>query len=423
MLGLFRKKFVKLVAKGDKCFGRGEMGLARGEYLAALQAFRDGDDPAEKARVEARLDEVCVTLAKAQLEEAKRHLEAGLYDRAFSILESVEDLAEGRDEATRAAADALLTKLETGEIGEEADDPEREVKPVSDPEADFDLLVSTLPEARQEAYRAAGPKFRTGYLLLNQGEAVGAFRAFEEAVSGPWVYYEMARAAVVLEKYRDAADNFAKAADGVDEALAAPVFAGLASSSIRCGRPEVALDAVERHTAIEGPDARESVLLEMAVLSGIGREKDAETAARTFLKRNPSQIAVWRSLGLLLERMEKPARAVEAYEAVMGLRWRFDPDRRVVDLDSVSTSRLAELLAMHGEGEALDRALTLLNALSLVLEDDEKWGLAHVRARVLAKQGDVDGARATLSEALASDAEIPDQGRWALQAQLEELSE
>lgn len=229
MLGLFRKKFSKLAAKGDRCFQRDEVGLARAEYMAALLAFRDGDDPAERARVEARLAEVTIRVARNQLDEAKRHLKASMFDRAFSILESVEELAEGRDEALRAEADALLSAMESGEIGEETfageDEDEEPAEPEEDPGMELELLIQTLPEARQEAYRAAGPDFRDGYLALNDGDAEAALASFLKAPQSPWRAYEIARAHGVIGDNDAATAAFTEAAEGLDDTQAAPVVA------------------------------------------------------------------------------------------------------------------------------------------------------------------------------------------------------
>ena len=419
MLGLFRKKFAKLAAKGDRCYERREFGFARGEYLAALAAFRDGDDPAEKTRVEGRHDEVCVKLAANHLEDAKRHLKAGMFDRAFSILESVEDLAEGRDDALWAEADALLTAMEKGEIGEDVEEEAPREQTVDelvsaddDHEAEFDLLIQTLPEARQAAYREAGAHFRNGYLVLNDGDAEAALSVFAGAPDSSWVRYERGRAHLLLGHTEDAVGCFSDAADAIEDALVVPVLGALAQAAASIERYELAEASVARLTDIEGPDSPDAITLRMAVLSLHERHDEADREALAFLKRNPSQLRVWRALGNLREQAERPRKAVEAYERVMGLKWRFDPDRRVVDVDVFSASRLARLLVEAGEG--LDRAQTIVNALSLVVDDDSRWGLSLLRAEALEKQGELDEARDTLNNAIEAAAGLPEEVRDAL---------
>ncbi len=407
MFGLFRKKFSKLAAKGDKLADGGQPGLARGEYLEALAAWREGEDDAgEKARVERRLADVEVELAHKQMEDARRCLKAGMFDRAFSILESVETLSEGRDEALFAEADELLTKLESGEIGEGAGLPDEEEpeEPAADPSAEFDLLIHTLPEARQEAYHRAGDAFRDAYLLLNDGAAEEALAMLGGAPPGPWVAYESARALVFLERLEEACERFAEAAE-VDDALVSPVLVNWVQAASSCGRFEEAEAALERYDAVSPKDDPDGVLLRLRVLAAQERWDELETTARAFLKRNPSRLAVWRGFGGYLEQAGRPIKAIEAYEAVMGLKWRLDPERQVVDLDEFATSRLAQLRIEHGRD--LERALTLLNALSLLAGPEEKLGLGLLRARALEKKGDLDGARAALNDVREGLPDLP----------------
>jgi tetratricopeptide (TPR) repeat protein len=124
----------------------------------------------------------------------------------------------------------------------------------------------------------------------------------------------------------------------------------------------------------------------------------AVALVRRQLAKRSNDLALWRTLGTLEEEAERPESAIAAYEQVMKLRWQFDPRRRVVQLDGFSTLRLARLLVARKE--RLDRAHTLLNALDLVIADEEAWALALVRADAFAAEGRTEEAAQALDVAL-----------------------
>ena len=423
LFGLFRKSFSKLAGKGDRCVERGDVGLARGEYLSALRAFREEtDDAGEKTRVEEALAAVELELAHRKMAEAKRFLTAELYDRAFATLEDVEELADGRDEALCAEADALLTQLESGELGEDFEEAEVEAEPEEDPDQELELLIQTMSEERQEVYRTAGPVFRDGYLALNDGDGEIALAAFESAQPGPWTDYERGRSLALLQRHEEAVEAFHTAAAALEDDGVSPVLVGCIQAAVGAERYEEGRAAVERFIAIHGEDDPDGAVLQLGLAAAEGRFDEGEASARAYLKPNPSQYRVWRTLGDLLEKAGRPEAAAEAYEAVMSLRWRYDPTRKVVDLDPFATSRLAQILLERGQG--LDRAMTLLNALSLYAVansenmGDDSWGLALMRAECQEKQGDGEAALATLRGILE---EAPESVQAAIQERLDAL--
>lgn len=420
MLGsLFRKRFAKLVARGDRLAAQGELGLARGEYAVALQAFREGDDPAERARVEARLTEIHRELARRQLEDGRRYAGARLWDQARHAFEAARDLARGHDEAATKEAEEALANLEEAaeraRLAAEAEDEEPEDAP-PDPDAEMELLIQTFPEDRIAAYRALGPDFRDGYLALHDGDGAAALAAFDRVEADePWLDYERGRALLLQDRPADAVAAFRRAAERIDGEAAPPVVADLALAAIAAGELETAEAAVDRFAALEGERSREALTLRVELERAAGRHDDAIARVRRFLADHPSDAAMWRALGTLQEEAERPEAAIEAYEQVMKLRWRFDPQRRIIQLDPAATSRLARLLI--DRGERLDRALELVNALDLLTPPGDKWGIALLRADALRAAGRADEAAGVLDAALESlPADAPTEARERLTA-------
>ena len=115
------------------------------------------------------------------------------------------------------------------------------------------------------------------------------------------------------------------------------------------------------------------------------QHKKAIEYLRARLKQTPSELALWRLLGITCEEASRDTDAIGAYEQVMALRWRFNPERNVVDCDQFSAFRLAELLLKTG-GDP-DRALQLTAALMLQMGPEGRWQPMILRAMVLQNSG------------------------------------
>ncbi len=403
VFGLFRKNFSKLAKRGDAQAARGELGLARGEYATALDAWRDGvDDPAERARVGERLAEIERELARREIAEGRRWLERGSAEQARHALRNAVELARPRDAALLAEAEALLSRVDAAEAARvaaaEAAMPVSD-EPADDPDAELDLLIQTLPEERQAAYLALGPDFRDAVLALHDGDAEGATAALAKVPGdAPWLAYERGRAAMLGGRPAEAVGLFRAAADGLGPE-AAPALAQLVAAALAAGDTDAAGDAAGRFTALEGEDEPDAVALRVEVARARKQYDAAIALVRRQLSKRSADLTLWRTLGTLEEEAGRAEAAIAAYEQVMKLRWQFDPRRRVVQLDAYSTLRLARLLVARKE--RLDRAHTLLNALDLVVADEDTWTLALVRADAFAAEGKVSDAAAALDDALA----------------------
>lgn len=423
MLSFFRKNFAKLVARGDQHDKAGELGLARGEYAEALQRFKSGDDEAEKARVAARLSEIHLELAGQQIEQATRYAIAGQIETAAHNLEAAAELAKGHDDAVSEHALTLLERMDAGEWPDAAasrPDAEPEPEPEPDLDMELELLIQSFDEPRAEAYRALGPSFRDGYLALYDERPEAALEAFDAVgTASPWLDYERGRALALLGRADEALTVFGTAAEGLEGEDALPALANQVRAAIDAEQAESARAAVARFREMhpDGPDADEPILLTAEFHRGAGEHDQAEKLLRARLKKTPSALALWRALGLILEDAERVDEAIEAYESVMGLRWRFDPARRIVECDVTSASRLASILVERKE--RLERALTLLNALGMMADDSGRLGIELLRIEALQGLGRADEARAALE---AVEGVLPEEIPEELRTRLDALS-
>ncbi len=387
-----------------------------------MQAFREGDDPAEKARVEARLTEVQGKIARKQLEDGKRFLKAEQFDAAFRCFEVAEELSKGVDEAVFAEADRLLTAMEAGEIGEEEEEEDEE-EDEDGPAARFELLIQTFEPARIEAYQALGAAFRDAYLLLNEGEAAAALEGLEglEDSSG-WLAFERGRALLLSGDAAAAVEHLKASVEAVPEALSSPPVTQLVQAALRADDVETAAAAADRFAEQEGENSADALIVQLSVMRFREDFDAAEAKARAWLKKRPSQLRVWRYLGGLLEAAKKPVAAIGAYEQVMSLRWRFNPDEGHVELDVQSAVRLTELLVTRGEN--LERAHQLLNALMMLVPGDQQLPLVLLRAGAYRQEGKATEAEAAAAEAMdmvsEEDAELFATVKAALEAQMSE---
>lgn len=433
VFSLFRKRFDKVVAQADKLFEAGQLGLARGEYADALNRFKAGQDsPEEKARVEQRLREVHVKLADAQIEGGNRFLGVGNFEDARGCFEAALALAEqaGDDGALDRAHDALDSLDHAREESTRAARAKREAMDIDrhtheDTDAEFALLISTFPDAREDAYAELGPDFRDGYLALNVGQARKALKHFDKVnqPDAPWLAYERARALRVLGQTNEAVQAFEKAARLLeDDPAILPVLSNLVDTALRGGRFDVAEAAIDRHAQIEGEklESEDVATMRVNMLRAKGDHAQALTYLRARMKQTPSALALWRLMGITCEEAGKDAEAIAAYEQVMGLRWRFVPERNVVDCDQFSASRLAELLLKTG-GDA-ERALQLTAALMLQMGPEGRWQPLMLRAAVLRQAGRTPEAIRQVEEELERlSPQAPPEARQQLTAALAAL--
>ena len=421
VFSLFKKKFPKLVAAGDRYYDRGVLGMARGEYAAALERFGDKDDSAEKARVEARLRQVHLTLAEQRAADAKRSHERGDFDDAIGAWEAVIDLARGYDEACVAEAVAAIEAANTAALTAVDDIAVAAVEAGADEE--FELLIQGFDEARFDTYCDFGREFRDGYLALNAGDAAQALIHFDAVeADSPWLTYERGRTLALADRLDDAIVALRAAIGALEGRDALPPLTHLFPVAIRAEQYDAAEEAIRGCEALgEGEDDLRNAALMRAELCRVRGDLDgAVKILRKRLEKTPGALVVWRSLAQILEHADRPTEAIEAYEQVLSLRWRFDPDRRVVDCDVYSASRVAALLVERGE--RLDRALQLTNALDMLVDATDGWAISMLRARALHAKGDADAAKAAITQALDElHPEAPEEAQTRLEAARAEI--
>ena len=426
MFSFFRKKFIKRVAAGDRQYARGELGLARGEYAEALERFTDADDRAELDRIKTRLGEIHVVLARREIDEARRLIPVGSIEGAVRCLDAAIVLARGHDDALKAEAERAIEELESAEAA--ADEPAEAPQHLEDPDSEFELLIQPFDDEREAAYRSlqerepGGDAFRDGYLVLNHGDWAQALEHFDRAVAGspdpisPWLAYERGRALVLAERFGDAVVDLRIAADAIDGALVAPVLIHLADAAIRVGDFEGAEAAIDRYAeqAESDADRASAVLLRVRWCLAQDRVSDGIELLRARLEQTPGALGLWRALGQVYEDADRPVEAIDAYEQVMSLHWRLNPDLHIVECDAFSANRLANLLI--DRGERLDRALQLITALEMLVDPNDVWAIAILRSRALAGQGDDVEAVTVLEQALEL---LPDDAPEEARTQLE----
>ncbi len=193
------------------------------EALDLFERARDGaGDRAELIeQATAGMAEASAALVEMNLREADLSQEAGDLDGAMNHLQTALELC--RDAATRARItgrmgmmeDALAAEAEPqalftteGAVGEE--DP---------PEVAWELLLGTLVDEVAEEYRERDDAYRDAVLDLNAGSLDKAVKGLEayrkEDPDDPLVRFELGRAYLSLERFKDAARELAAAREDI----------------------------------------------------------------------------------------------------------------------------------------------------------------------------------------------------------------
>lgn len=182
---LFKPSFEKHEARADRLAARGDFGSAKLAYEKALSSLPASSTAGRgiHRRIDEKRRQACEKLARGHQQNGVDLVDAGCPKDAEELFVLALELTE--DAALAAEIRSCLESIRSGDTpssveqtapaddnhGGETDDDI--TLPAGSPEL-FNALLASLPEAEQSAYADYGDDFRTGYLLLNQGDFKGA---------------------------------------------------------------------------------------------------------------------------------------------------------------------------------------------------------------------------------------------------------
>lgn len=283
------------------------------------------------------------TAAERALELDPEWAEAGLlYARVLATAGDVEPALEWLE--AHPAAGEREFRLERATILINADR-------AAEARALLEALLAEFP-ADPEALRALG------YLEFHAGNADAAQAAFMTLLAhGQYRNEALFYLGGLLEQEgqtEQAAQLYARM-DGGEHLLTAQVR--LALLMVQMGRPELALEHLERFAERNPGTAAQLGVARAELLARLGRPEDAVTVYDELLARDPDDVGLRYARGLLLVELDRIENAVEDFSHIVGLR----PD------DPTALNALGYTLA--DRTERLDDALALISR-ALELEPD-----------------------------------------------------
>jgi tetratricopeptide (TPR) repeat protein len=326
--------------RGDRYFEAKDWGMARGEYLEALNLFEPGspEDEVAKVTLRERLGIVHHHLTEMHLKLASEA--TGDNKRALDHLRSALEFSpEGRKEEItgkiaalekRAIAPKVAPKVAKAVV--EAPLP-RENNATQEDEV-FLVMLSDMDEAQADLYEGLGQEFRRGYLALQQGkldEADALLTPLCEARKDePFLRFELGRLRLAQGRHADADVLFGEAAPKLPQNL--PVrYAWIEAlwglkdwpRAERLVEELFALkDNLPEHYRLAGETCLRSGELDNGV-----------ELLEAGLESHGRELALWKLLGKLQMARKNVRGALDAFETDLKIYWQFDPQSGTVRFD------------------------------------------------------------------------------------------
>ena len=205
--------------KGDALAREKDWGEAKLAFEAGLDKITKGSsaDPARASRVRQKSDQSKESLAMAQCRDADALMDAGCVEEALELFTLAVELTVDpalKEELAEKIRKASVQEMPVIQNYDDAfqvipDGPEVDAFIQDDMDDYFSLVLGTLPDEIQQAYRSYGHTFEQGYLALNRGEfdqAVHYLRRAAQENPSPQslVPLELATAYVNLGQGREA---------------------------------------------------------------------------------------------------------------------------------------------------------------------------------------------------------------------------
>ncbi len=390
------RTFEALRDKGDRLFARGDPGLARIEYRAALR--REGADERARAAVEERLRECGDRLLDRRLARAADMEALGHLEEADTTLREALELAGTGPR--REEVFATLRRVEARQAGGEGEEDEPLAAEGDEFLGDsvgerFELhLLALDDEERAEEYRRLGPAFAEAYVAIEEGEGAGAVDSLETLLAeedSPLVRRELGRALLLADRPADAIPHLRATVDAAPDDVSA--VHSLAEALVAEEEVEAAVSLV-RDTLEEDPAATSLRIMLGELLVAHDQAGEAADVLADGLEEEPRSIPLHRVLGIARAAAGDAEGAREAWEGALGLRWVLDNDTRELVFDRESAWLLAQLLL--GSETDPNKALDLVSALAISAEVAERPGLLVAKARAHRLLGDAAAAREAL---------------------------
>ena len=418
---LLGRSFEALRGRGDRLFERGEYGLARMEYQAAVG--RAAADEAGRAAVEERLRACNATLFSARTQRAAALEDGGHGEEAAQLYREALELAG--DDGEREQAFLAIRRVEARLEAEAAAEDE----PLEAEGADFlgdcvedrlELHLLALDDDELAAeYRSLGPELAAAFVALEEGrgeEAVGPLEALLAEGAPLLVRRELGRALALVARAGEAVPHLRAWLDEAPEDV--PALHALADALAEAEGLQAAVDALA--PALDArPDA---VTLRLRLAELLLAQEEAGEAIELLeegVAEAPGTISLHRALGVARAAAGNSDGARAAWETALSLRWRLDNDTGELEFDRESAWFLAQLmLARKADAH---RALDLISALALSGDEGERPGLLVAKAQAHGLLGDRDAARQALVTARTLAGEDDEAGRKRIDELLAQL--
>ena len=171
----------ELEQKGDQYAENSEYGLAIIEYQKAIDKLekKDSGNPGDKDQLEKKVVNTKESLARLHVENGNKLIASEVFDEAEELfdlalgLTKEPDLVSEIEKKLNEIKMELKNEVQVEQVVIEKDEEETEEFIHSEDEY-FGAIVNSLPPEENKAYQAYGDNFKTGYVLLHNGDFAAA---------------------------------------------------------------------------------------------------------------------------------------------------------------------------------------------------------------------------------------------------------
>lgn len=304
---------------------------------------------ADRSAIAEGLKKANVALLSMHTEEARRYIEGRQGSQAVEHLESALSFVGTAEERTevmallRQAQDAVAGQAATTEVEEVSLAPEPEDAVMSDEET-FLALVNMLRPERADAYLAFSEEFRLAYVAMNEGRWDDAEALLvpvcEASPDSVYLKHELGRLRLCQERYEASEAILREAAE------MAPDYLELRHDQVRALWGLERWDEAERivELAFEIDDeSLDNFLLAGQTCLRSGEYANGVELMEAGLELHPQSLQLHRLLGRLEMAQDNAPMAIQAFESVLRLYWRYDYESGRLNFDQESAFLVANL--------------------------------------------------------------------------------